>query len=215
MDTLTTGSCNTRIHTQRLSNVSLMLWQLRLNFFVWFLCSKLMTTVTSLFASSYVFEWPKYMVDTPLLYPPAFDGRVVLYPTNKNLRDYLAWRQVDCKWPPSLRFLLFNTPMVTFHTHFSQAVLIWRFLKGLQVTTYSQGGKRLRTPRSVHPAACRFMRPYLSFSGISHHHQYHCYMRGTQAPSYDLTPLHHFLMSSHRCYAGLMLSFRRPSRLMV
>ncbi|KAL5109963.1 putative tRNA His guanylyltransferase [Taenia crassiceps] len=58
--------------------------------------SKLMTTVASLFASSYVFEWPKYMVDTPLLYPPAFDGRVVLYPTDKNLRDYLAWRQVDC-----------------------------------------------------------------------------------------------------------------------
>ncbi|VDM18149.1 unnamed protein product [Hydatigera taeniaeformis] len=56
----------------------------------------MMTTVTSLFASSYVFEWSKYMVDTPLLYPPAFDGRVVLYPTDKNLRDYLAWRQVDC-----------------------------------------------------------------------------------------------------------------------
>ena len=27
-----------------------------------------------------------------------FDGRVVLYPTEKNLRDYLSWRQADCKW---------------------------------------------------------------------------------------------------------------------
>lgn len=59
--------------------------------------SKIMTVVTSLFASSYVFEWPNHMADSKLLYPPTFDGRVVLYPTDKNLRDYLAWRQVDCK----------------------------------------------------------------------------------------------------------------------
>ncbi|KXJ28525.1 putative tRNA(His) guanylyltransferase [Exaiptasia diaphana] len=25
-----------------------------------------------------------------------FDGRVVLYPCDKNLRDYLSWRQADC-----------------------------------------------------------------------------------------------------------------------
>lgn len=62
-----------------------------------FVLSKLMTTVASLFASSYVFEWPKFMKDVPLLYPPAFDGRVILYPTDTNLRDYLSWRQVDCK----------------------------------------------------------------------------------------------------------------------
>ncbi|KAL7064621.1 hypothetical protein AAHC03_05729 [Spirometra sp. Aus1] len=58
--------------------------------------NKLMTTVVSLFASSYVFEWPKYMKDVALLYPPAFDARVVLYPSDANLRDYLSWRQVDC-----------------------------------------------------------------------------------------------------------------------
>uniref|UniRef100_A0A8K9WZ61 Probable tRNA(His) guanylyltransferase n=1 Tax=Oncorhynchus mykiss TaxID=8022 RepID=A0A8K9WZ61_ONCMY len=33
--------------------------------------------------------------DQPL-YPPGFDGRVVLYPSNRNLRDYLSWRQADC-----------------------------------------------------------------------------------------------------------------------
>ncbi|XP_030622360.1 putative tRNA(His) guanylyltransferase isoform X2 [Chanos chanos] len=27
---------------------------------------------------------------------PGFDGRVVLYPSNHNLRDYLSWRQADC-----------------------------------------------------------------------------------------------------------------------
>eukprot|EP00057_Strongylocentrotus_purpuratus_P033629 XP_792143.2 PREDICTED: probable tRNA(His) guanylyltransferase [Strongylocentrotus purpuratus] len=58
--------------------------------------SKLATTVSSLFASSFVFLWPKFFPDTPLQYPPAFDGRCVLYPSNKNLRDYLSWRQADC-----------------------------------------------------------------------------------------------------------------------
>ncbi|XP_041846079.1 probable tRNA(His) guanylyltransferase isoform X3 [Melanotaenia boesemani] len=27
---------------------------------------------------------------------PGFDGRVILYPSNRNLRDYLSWRQADC-----------------------------------------------------------------------------------------------------------------------
>lgn len=29
---------------------------------------------------------------------PSFDGRVVQYPSMANLRDYMSWRQVDCKW---------------------------------------------------------------------------------------------------------------------
>ncbi|XP_047411772.1 probable tRNA(His) guanylyltransferase isoform X1 [Sciurus carolinensis] len=32
----------------------------------------------------------------PLLYPPGFDGRVVVYPSNQTLKDYLSWRQADC-----------------------------------------------------------------------------------------------------------------------
>ncbi len=32
---------------------------------------------------------------------PSFDGRVVLYPSNQTLRDYLSWRQVDCMLTPS------------------------------------------------------------------------------------------------------------------
>ncbi|XP_033830531.1 probable tRNA(His) guanylyltransferase isoform X2 [Periophthalmus magnuspinnatus] len=58
--------------------------------------SKLMTHVASQFSSSYVFYWKEFFGDQPLLYPPGFDGRVVLYPTNRNLRDYLSWRQADC-----------------------------------------------------------------------------------------------------------------------
>ncbi|XP_003490493.1 probable tRNA(His) guanylyltransferase [Bombus vosnesenskii] len=57
--------------------------------------SKLMTNVNSLFASSYVYHWPRFFQGKELYYPPSFDARVVLYPTDKNLRDYLAWRQAD------------------------------------------------------------------------------------------------------------------------
>uniref|UniRef100_A0A4W5LUD7 Probable tRNA(His) guanylyltransferase n=1 Tax=Hucho hucho TaxID=62062 RepID=A0A4W5LUD7_9TELE len=56
----------------------------------------LMTHVASQFSSSYVFYWRDYFRDQPLLYPPGFNGRVVLYPSNRNLRDYLSWRQADC-----------------------------------------------------------------------------------------------------------------------
>uniref|UniRef100_A0A3Q4B3Z3 tRNA(His) guanylyltransferase n=1 Tax=Mola mola TaxID=94237 RepID=A0A3Q4B3Z3_MOLML len=58
--------------------------------------SKLMTHVVSQFSSSYVFYWKEFFGDQPLLYPPGFDGRVVLYPCNRNLKDYLSWRQADC-----------------------------------------------------------------------------------------------------------------------
>ncbi|KDR78671.1 hypothetical protein GALMADRAFT_244160 [Galerina marginata CBS 339.88] len=57
--------------------------------------SKIVSTLTSLFTSSYVFHWPEYFPTIPLQYPPSFDGRIVLYPTEKNIRDYFAWRQAD------------------------------------------------------------------------------------------------------------------------
>lgn len=31
-------------------------------------------------------------------YPPSFDGRIVLYPTEKAVRDYFSWRQVDSEY---------------------------------------------------------------------------------------------------------------------
>lgn len=56
--------------------------------------AKLLTYVTSLFSTSYVMNWPQWM-GRPLAYAPCFDGRVVLYPSDENLRDYLSWRQAD------------------------------------------------------------------------------------------------------------------------
>ncbi|MDI1490248.1 MAG: tRNA-His guanylyltransferase [Ramalina farinacea] len=61
--------------------------------------SKILTTVVSTFTSYYVYHWPTFFSgeDQGLSPPlPSFDGRVVLYPSTKNIRDYLSWRQVDC-----------------------------------------------------------------------------------------------------------------------
>ncbi|KAK9752122.1 tRNAHis guanylyltransferase [Popillia japonica] len=58
--------------------------------------SKITTCLCSLFSSSYVFYWPKAMEGVKLQYPPAFDARAILYPTDDSFRDYLIWRQVDC-----------------------------------------------------------------------------------------------------------------------
>lgn len=52
--------------------------------------------MVSQFSSSYVYHWSSLMGERRLLYPPTFDARVVLYPTDQNLRDYLSWRQADC-----------------------------------------------------------------------------------------------------------------------
>ncbi|KAJ7266552.1 Thg1 C terminal domain-containing protein, partial [Mycena rebaudengoi] len=57
--------------------------------------SKIVTTLTSLFTSSYVFRWSTYFPNNPLQYPPSFDGRIVLYPGTREVRDYFAWRQTD------------------------------------------------------------------------------------------------------------------------
>ena len=57
--------------------------------------SKLATGVASLFASSFVFHWPRYFPTVPLQFPPAFDARCVVYPRLALLADYLRWRQVD------------------------------------------------------------------------------------------------------------------------
>lgn len=57
--------------------------------------SKLLSYVTSLFTSSYVLNWANWMEEKKLRYPPCFDGRVILYPSDQNLRDYLSWRQAD------------------------------------------------------------------------------------------------------------------------
>jgi tRNA(His) guanylyltransferase len=56
--------------------------------------SKLSSLVVSLFSASYVKEWSVHFSTTPLKQTPYFDARVVAYPNDRVLRDYLAWRQV-------------------------------------------------------------------------------------------------------------------------
>ncbi|KAJ0420484.1 Thg1 C terminal domain-containing protein [Aspergillus carlsbadensis] len=60
--------------------------------------AKLVTTIVSTFTAHYIFLWGKCFPDMPLQTPylPSFDGRAVMYPATKNLRDYMSWRQVDC-----------------------------------------------------------------------------------------------------------------------
>ncbi|KAI7821322.1 tRNAHis guanylyltransferase-domain-containing protein [Gamsiella multidivaricata] len=58
--------------------------------------SKIVSTVVSLFTSAYVYYWNDYFVDSKRpLYPPVFDGRAVLYPSEVEVKDYFAWRQAD------------------------------------------------------------------------------------------------------------------------
>lgn len=64
--------------------------------------SKLVTTIVSTFSSYYIYLWPKYFPDKPLSPPlPSFDGRAVLYPKKKHLRNYMSWRQADCEFQSS------------------------------------------------------------------------------------------------------------------
>ncbi|XP_063870738.1 uncharacterized protein LOC135105939 [Scylla paramamosain] len=58
--------------------------------------SKIISSIVSLFAGVYVYNWQSMFGDIKLQYCPAFDARVVLYPNNSCLRDYISWRQADC-----------------------------------------------------------------------------------------------------------------------
>lgn len=56
---------------------------------------KLLTVVNSLFSSAFVFYWKSFFGFTNMLYPPAFEGHVYLFPSELNLKDYLSWRQAE------------------------------------------------------------------------------------------------------------------------
>uniref|UniRef100_A0A0D9WJ28 tRNA(His) guanylyltransferase n=1 Tax=Leersia perrieri TaxID=77586 RepID=A0A0D9WJ28_9ORYZ len=58
--------------------------------------SKILSLCVSYFTSMYVMKWKDFFPNKELKEPPYFDGRVVCYPNLKTIRDYLAWRQVDC-----------------------------------------------------------------------------------------------------------------------
>ncbi|CAG5133967.1 unnamed protein product [Candidula unifasciata] len=58
--------------------------------------SKILTSVVSLFSSSFTLFWPHFFNVQELKYPPVFEAKVALHPSDTNLRDYLSWRQADC-----------------------------------------------------------------------------------------------------------------------
>lgn len=61
--------------------------------------SKLATTISTTFSVEYAMQWSTFFPDQALTRPyPTFDGRCVLYPKVKILRDYLSWRQADCEF---------------------------------------------------------------------------------------------------------------------
>uniref|UniRef100_A0A3Q7G4C9 tRNA(His) guanylyltransferase n=1 Tax=Solanum lycopersicum TaxID=4081 RepID=A0A3Q7G4C9_SOLLC len=57
---------------------------------------EIVSAVVSLFSSMYVMKWKEFFPEKEFKEPPYFDGRSVCYPSSEILRDYLAWRQVDC-----------------------------------------------------------------------------------------------------------------------
>jgi tRNA(His) guanylyltransferase len=60
--------------------------------------AKLATSISTAFSVEYCMQWDKYFPEQTLDRPfPTFDGRCVLYPKKKILRDYLSWRQADCE----------------------------------------------------------------------------------------------------------------------
>ncbi|KAI4374353.1 hypothetical protein MLD38_012360 [Melastoma candidum] len=58
--------------------------------------SQIVSVIVSVFTSAYVAKWKCFFPHKQLKYQPSFDGRAVCYPSSQILRDYLAWRQVDC-----------------------------------------------------------------------------------------------------------------------
>ncbi|KAG5529284.1 hypothetical protein RHGRI_029845 [Rhododendron griersonianum] len=56
----------------------------------------IVSVIVSFFSSMYVMKWKGFFPEKELKNPPSFDGRAVCYPSKEILRDYLAWRQVDC-----------------------------------------------------------------------------------------------------------------------
>uniref|UniRef100_A0A3Q0SBU3 tRNA(His) guanylyltransferase n=1 Tax=Amphilophus citrinellus TaxID=61819 RepID=A0A3Q0SBU3_AMPCI len=117
--------------------------------------SKLMTHVASQFSSSYVFYWKEFFEDQPLLYPPGFDGRVILYPSNRNLRDYLSWRQADCHINN-----LYNT-------------VFWTLVQGRGLTT-TEAEDRLKGTLAAHKNEILF-----SEFGINYNNESSVHRKGT------------------------------------
>ncbi|XBJ15700.1 hypothetical protein VPH35_007523 [Triticum aestivum] len=57
---------------------------------------KILSLCVSYITPVYVMKLKDFFPNKELREAPYFDGRVVCYPNMKTIRDYLAWRQLDC-----------------------------------------------------------------------------------------------------------------------
>ncbi|XP_042043802.1 tRNA(His) guanylyltransferase 2-like [Salvia splendens] len=58
--------------------------------------SDIVSAVVSVFTSTYMMRWNEFFPQKEMEHLPYFDGRAVCYPSSEIVKDYLAWRQVDC-----------------------------------------------------------------------------------------------------------------------
>ena len=92
--------------------------------------AKLATSISTAFSVEYCMQWDKYFPGQTLERPfPTFDGRCVLYPKEKILRDYLSWRQADCMSYLYLKSGISLT-MVTGHVNNLYNTTFWNMVKG-------------------------------------------------------------------------------------
>lgn len=56
---------------------------------------KILSNIVSHFTSFFVLKWKEFF-KKKLSFPPCFDGRITVYPGEKEIKDYFSWRQVDC-----------------------------------------------------------------------------------------------------------------------
>ncbi|KAM4748734.1 putative tRNA(His) guanylyltransferase [Rhinophrynus dorsalis] len=98
--------------------------------------SKFMTHVVSQFATSFVFYWKEFFPDQSILYPPGFDGRVVLYPSEQNLKGTLAAEKNEILFS-AFNINYNNEPMM----YRKGSLLIWQKV--------NEVGKKIKLPNEA------------------------------------------------------------------
>ncbi|SCN59214.1 tRNAHis guanylyltransferase, putative [Plasmodium chabaudi adami] len=78
---------------------------------------KILTNVVSYFTSSFIFNWNKYFPNKELVYPPSFDARIIVYPTEDEIKDYFSWRQADCHINTQYNECFWNLVLKSNYTH--------------------------------------------------------------------------------------------------
>lgn len=89
-----------------------------------------MTTIVSTFTAYYIQLWSQFFPEMPLSPPlPSFDGRAVQYPSVQNLRDYMSWRQVDCKPALSLKIQFWMLMVMSGHINNLYNTTFWALIQ--------------------------------------------------------------------------------------